>query len=113
MTYLAAENAQVGMVLAHEVVDARGRLLIPSGKELTERHVGALGMWGITHIEIQGDAEKPPLEIDAEALAEADAEVEERFMTAGPVSEFLTALREEAVKRTAQRIAEASTGVPG
>jgi len=106
MSHVATENAQAGMVLAQEVVDARGRLLIPSGKELTDRHVGALGMWGISHIEIEGDAAEPIQEVDAEAIAAAEEEVQERFVTAGGPSEFLSALRAEAVTRSAHRIAQ-------
>lgn len=55
MAQIAVDQVQAGMVLAAEVQDRRGRLLIPSGRELDAKHVQALKMWGITRVEIDGD----------------------------------------------------------
>jgi len=55
MPIVSIEQVTTGMVLAGPVVDRRGRLLIPAGKSLTDKHLGALKMWGIPHVEIEGD----------------------------------------------------------
>ena len=55
MAQIAVDQVQAGMVLAAEVTDKRGRLLIPSGRTLDPKHVQALRMWGISRVEIEGD----------------------------------------------------------
>lgn len=55
MPFLNIEDARAGMVLVSDVTDRRGRLLIPSGRELDEKHLQALRMWGISTVEIEGD----------------------------------------------------------
>lgn len=55
MAFIPVDHVQSGMILASEVTDRRGRLLIPSGRELGPKHVQALKMWGISRIEIEGD----------------------------------------------------------
>ncbi len=41
-----------GMVTATEVKDRTGRILLPSGKTLTSKHLKVLKTWGITEINI-------------------------------------------------------------
>lgn len=43
------------MTLSSDVTDRRGRLLIPSGRALDEKHLQALRMWGITAVEVEGE----------------------------------------------------------
>ncbi len=52
---IPVDRAQVGMVLASGITDRRGRLLIPAGKELSERYLECLPMWGVTHVDIEGE----------------------------------------------------------
>lgn len=112
MAHVPSELAHEGMTLARDVLDGRGRLLIPAGKQLTERHVGALRSWGIAVIEVDGAGpeakasdQHPP-----HVLARAEEEVAARFALTGEPSPFLHTLRSEAVARTARRIARAGGG---
>ena len=100
------------MILADEVVDRRGRLLMPAGRELGERHLDAFRMWGVERIEIEGEgpAEEPEVPFDESVLAEADEKVERLFANAGPDHPFLDALRELARLRMAKRLVETAGG---
>jgi hypothetical protein len=81
------DNLAPGMVLARNVCDRSGRLLLPAGAELSEKHFGIFRMWGILEAEIVGespateDHETPVnLELDPVALAKAREEVEILFV---------------------------------
>ena len=91
------------MVLAADVLDRRGRLLIPAGRALSEKHVGALRMWGIEHVEVQGEhvEEVPASVASPEQLAQAQEEVAELFRNAGSDHPFLAHLQRVAAERRA------------
>ena len=101
MRSINVERAHEGMVLAAPVIDRRGRLLIPEGASLSERHVQALMVWGVAKIEVEGDepegaqAEAP----SPEALARAEAAVEQRFAVVGTDHPFLAQLKACAIER--------------
>jgi hypothetical protein len=59
------EDLQTGMVLAAPLTDAGGRLLLPAGTALTEKHLRYFQMWGIPEADIEGGDH--PAERDAEA----------------------------------------------
>lgn len=71
-----------GMQLAEDVHDAQGRLLMPRGTELTDRHLRAFQLWGIFGVRIRGeeaeDTGSRPA-ISATILAEAEAQVRHRL----------------------------------
>ncbi|MFZ5807077.1 MAG: hypothetical protein ACOY3I_07720 [Verrucomicrobiota bacterium] len=52
MPKIDAENAEVGMVLASDVQNLNGQLLMPKGMALAEKHLWLLKTWGIQHIDI-------------------------------------------------------------
>jgi hypothetical protein len=77
---VSVDDLEVGMVLAEDVHDQQGRLLLPSGSELTERHLRAFQMWGIISVKIRGNGEEAPEPVvSPEILAEADRRIRERF----------------------------------
>ena len=72
MPIVSVDQAAPGMVLSNPVKDRRGRLLIPAGQALSDKHVNALKMWGIVSLDIEGDDEpEVPTAISPEALAAA------------------------------------------
>ena len=76
------DNLRPGMELGTDLTDAGGRLLLPKGTVLTEKHIRYCQMWGIADIDIAGPAEPDLADapvIDAEAIAKAEAAVEPRF----------------------------------
>lgn len=69
-----------GMVLGEDVHDTQGRLLMPSGTELTTRHLRAFQMYGMTSIRIRSaDAATVPAPISEAELADAAVRVLPRF----------------------------------
>jgi len=47
------QEASAGMVLRESVKDSIGRILLPAGAELAERHIEKLQSWGIENIDIE------------------------------------------------------------
>lgn len=98
------------MVLAAPVTDRRGRLLIPAEACLSDRHVQALQMWGVSHIEVAGDAqgEASPGDMPPEEVERVRCEVDARFGNTDRGHPFIHALRECAVSRALQAACEDS-----
>ena len=113
MAQVTLDQALVGMVLASNVHDRRGRLLMPAGKELTERHLAAMRMWGVSLIEVEGEGPEVESEpdFDEEILARADAEIDDLFSNAGEDHPLLAELRKLARVRVAREIARAPVEV--
>jgi len=100
VTLIPVEQAEIGMVLSAPVNDRRGRLIMPAGRALEEKHLDALPMWGITHIEVEGDGSDsqgdPRDEIEPWALARAGEEMSHLFLHANvshPVVRELRAIQ--------------------
>lgn len=109
MALLTADQVRPGMVVATEVLDRRGRLLIPTGSELSERHVQALRMWGVTHLEVEGDGpeDDSPIDDDPEVVAAAGEAVDSILKHNDPTHPFIVVLRKIAVKRHAEALSHA------
>ena len=100
MRLVTVEQTEPGMVLAAAATDRRGRLLIPAEVTLTERHINALRMWGVPHVEVMGGApERRALSVSPEEAQRVSEEIDARFGDSDPEHEFITALRECATGR--------------
>ena len=108
MALIPVERAQIGMVLAEAVTDLRGRLLIPAGKELTERYIDSLPMWGVTHVEVEGDdtgAEDESMEsAEPWAISKAMELVDAHFILANRSHPIMKELADICVQRKAREI---------
>lgn len=105
MPLIDVTSARSGMVLSADVRDRRGRVLIPRGKELRERYLSALPMWGITHVEIEGqDPTVTEAEVDEAALEQAGKDVARRFQHANRAHPAIDALLSVCVRRRAEEI---------
>lgn len=87
MAVVHIDNMVPGMVLSRDVLDRSGRMLLPAGAELTEKHFSIFRMWGILEAEVAGEAvvedteaSATAVEVDPEVLAAARAEVERIFI---------------------------------
>ena len=102
---ISVDRAEVGMILTEGVTDLKGRLLIPAGKEITERYLECLPMWGVTHVEVEGeDDEEEEVGLDdlePWALEKAEEAVGEHFSLSNPDHPFLAALYPICVGRRA------------
>ena len=106
MALVSVDHAEPGMVLAAAVTDRQGRLLIPEGKELSDRHVQALKTWGITHVEIDGgdDATEQFSAADSESLEEATEALEDLFSRIDREHPFLARLYDYCLDRKAHSV---------
>ncbi|MEQ9570169.1 MAG: hypothetical protein RLN75_08270 [Longimicrobiales bacterium] len=112
MGWIPIDQATPGMALAAPVKDRMGRLLIPAGAELSDRHVEALAAWGVDRIEIEsGEAPEPEVAVSPEHEARAREELAPVFRHAGPDHPFTEALAELAVARRARALALEAVGI--
>lgn len=104
------ENLRPDMVLAADVLDAAGRMLLPRGTTLTDRHLRYCQMWGILTVDVVGEGadhvEGPAL--DPAHLAEADATLRPRFRHADLGDAVVATLFDHVVREYAKRLAAAS-----
>lgn len=112
MPLIAVDDAQAGMVLSADVTDRRGRLLIPNGRPLDEKHLQALKMWGITAVEIEGEE---PVGEDVEALdpallGQAREALSDHMQNLPMDHPLVRALVELAMPRKARQLGEAMKG---
>lgn len=106
MPLVTGDQVRAGMVVASDVTDRRGRLLIPAGSTLSERHVQALRMWGVTHLEVEGDEPEDiaPIDGDPAVVAAAEASVDAILDHNDAAHPFIAVLRKTAVKREAEAL---------
>ena len=68
-----------GMTLAKDVTSPNGQLLLKGGAPITDKHIRAFKMWGISEFEMDGENDLPKSEFTAEILAKADNQLQFRF----------------------------------
>ena len=103
------DDLEPGMLLAEEVRDQNGRLLMPAGTELTERHLRACQMWGILGVKIRSanaDPDPAELPLSPEQLAEGETLVRARLRGAGGSHPLLAELIRICAAREARRLAQ-------
>ena len=75
------------MVLADDVHDRRGRLLMPSGVTLQDKHLRSFRMWGVTHVDVEVDGDAEGIggqdRLEPRAIEAAETELHELFRNAG------------------------------
>lgn len=77
MGLVSIDNLEIGMVLAGDVMDRNGRMLMGAGAELTQKHIVIFRTWGIFEVDIAGidyeeEASPLPAEVDPAAVAAAE-----------------------------------------
>jgi hypothetical protein len=110
MPKVKLDNLNEGMVTAAEIRNSDDMLLIPSGCELTARHIRVLKTWGIPEIQVEacGEAEDPSnplLKLSPEQVAAIESEMRARFWRfdeANPVQQEILKLT---VRRRAVQLA--------
>ena len=109
MALVHIDNLTAGMVLSRSICDRSGRLLLPAGAELTEKHFSIFRMWGVLEAEIVGDnvVEEPEAtpnqELDPALLCAAREEVELLFVHNDPHHPAIKELVRVCIGRRAAR----------
>jgi len=57
MGVIPTSKLESGMVLAGEVKDVNGRLLLAKGEEIQPSHIRVFKMWGVSEVNIVGEVE--------------------------------------------------------
>ena len=88
MGMLPIDSLEVGMVLASDVLDRTGRMLLGAGAELNQKHLTIFRTWGVVEADIAGidyvnDESPLPAEVNPAALAAAEEELLPLFSYAG------------------------------
>ena len=88
MGMVPIDNLEIGMILASNVQDSTGRLLLGSGTELTQKHLVIFRTWGVEEADIAGidsvdRSVQLPEEITQGQLEEAEQELVPLFHHAG------------------------------
>lgn len=88
MGMLPIDSLEIGMVLASDVQDRNGRMLLGAGAELTQKHLTIFRTWGVIEADIAGidyasDESPLPAEVDPAALMAAEEELAPLFSHAG------------------------------
>lgn len=83
MPKVSLKEVSVGLVLAADVTNRNGMVLLRQGMTITERQINVLKTWGITHVDIEGNGNETPLaELIAahpEYMTEAERQAQQRF----------------------------------
>ncbi|MFP4079156.1 MAG: ABC transporter permease [Ectothiorhodospira sp.] len=111
---IPTQDAHSGLVVAEDVIDRNGRLLIPAGSILQEKHLRVLKTWGIAQLRVRGaGTEDDPLPPPApetgstestEARARAEAVLREVFRHTDPGRAPMDTLFRLAVERLSRRM---------
>jgi hypothetical protein len=78
------ENIEIGMILASDVQDRSGRMLLGAGAELNNKHLVIFRTWGVLEVDIAGmlgnDAsEQLPADVDPLELEAAEQALSHHF----------------------------------
>lgn len=110
MATVDVTQAEAGMVLAADILDQRGRLLVPAGKELSEKHVRALPAWGVSRIEVEGDDIAGAIELEPWAVDQATSELDQLLSKVNREHPLFDALAPVCIERRAMSLQESGAG---
>lgn len=106
MAIVSIDNLEAGMTLQSDVRDRSGRLLLPQGSELAEKHLKVFRTWGVTEADIIMAADSITSEdssitinIDPELLAQAEQEIDRLFRNNDPQHPMIHELRKICLER--------------
>lgn len=108
MGIINLEDIQVDMVLASDIKDRTGRVLLAGGSKISEKHLRVFRMWGITEADIQG-IEKDEIaanivaQLDPLLVQEAEDKTQERFLHADMENPFSKELFRLMIIRSVRR----------
>jgi hypothetical protein len=108
MTRLRIDELNPGMVVAGDVCDRSGRLLLSAGSPLHERHLAVFRSWGVCTVEVASPGEPredppEPVTLDPELRAEVEQSVARRFHHTDRKHPAIGTLFELCVQRLARK----------
>ena len=58
MAKVKIRDLQEGMILADDVLDQNGMLILSAGQNITDKHLRTFKAWGVTEANVEGDQER-------------------------------------------------------
>jgi hypothetical protein len=113
---LSVDQLTPDMVVARDVTNLNGALLLPAGSQLTPQRLRTLKMWGIAAVEVrtaaEGNTGPEPAEAPPtpELLEAAAAHVNQRLRHVTAEWKTVECVRELAIRRRAEQMARAGKG---
>ncbi|MBU2552673.1 MAG: HDOD domain-containing protein [Proteobacteria bacterium] len=110
MGKISIENLDIGMVLAGDLTGSGGRLLLPEGTVLDEKHLSQIKAWRVIEVDVKGVTRKDieardAARLDPVVLQRAEELVEAFFSLTDHRHEAVAELHRLAVLRTARDLA--------
>lgn len=109
MARVHIDDLTPGKVLHQQVCDRSGRMLLPAGETLNDRHLNIFRMWGVVEVEIEGDEvvsesqEETGSQLDPVLYAQMREEVEGLFIHNDPAHPAVKELMKICIERRAAR----------
>jgi len=115
MGLISLNDIKPGMVLAAEVKDRGGRVLLAAGQEISEKHLKIFKTWGVTDANIEGASQEDMVSQDLAAVdpaihRQAEEEVLAKFRHAGTTHPGLKELARLATMRRVREMTEGGHG---
>lgn len=109
MGIVHVDNLKSGMILASDLLDAKGRFLLKRSTVLQDKHIQTLKIWGITEADIVGfnqekAAEETLLQFDPEVLRKCESYVAKLFLYSRSEHEAMRELRRLRVLQLAGKL---------
>lgn len=86
MPKVSLKEIATGMVLAADITNRNGMVLLKQGVSISDRHINVLKTWGITHVDIEGNGNETPIDqliaAHPEYMKEAENEAKRVFVHA-------------------------------
>ncbi len=95
-----------GTILSQEVTGPNGQLLLKKGMPLTDKHIKAFKMWGITEFETEEESDAPLLNFEPRILAEADTTLQKHFYGSDLSNPVLSKIYSFCLNRFAQKLTQ-------
>ncbi len=98
-----------GTLLSKDVTSPNGQLLLKKGMPLTDKHIKAFKMWGITEFETEEESDTPLLNFEPHILAEADTTLQKHFYGSDLSNPLLSKIYSFCLNRFALKLSQKGT----
>jgi putative nucleotidyltransferase with HDIG domain len=109
MLFLSIDQLKPGMVLATDVTDTNGRLLLSKGQSIAAKHLNIFKMWGVPEVQVKntdGDEPDDTPTLDPEAMRRVAESLKPAFADNDLTHPAVAEIFRQAVVHRSRRIAD-------
>ena len=104
MPKINLDKAELGMVVAEDVIGSQGRMLLGKGTVISDKHIRIMKTWGINALVIEGEEEfAESIPLSPELLQQAENEIKPIFSKTNLDHPVVAHLHQERIKSMAAR----------